>query len=1225
MTSDTFWDFWIDRGGTFTDIVACASDGSLRTVKLLSENPERYADAALAGIREILGVAADAPIPAACIRSVRMGTTVATNALLERKGEPTLLVATRGFADVLRIGYQARPRLFALNIELPEMLYAEVVEADERMDAHGQVLRALDEDGLRRDLEAAHARGLQAAAIALIHGYRYPDHERRAAELARAAGFTQVSISHEVSPLMRIVPRGDTTVVDAYLSPVLRRYVDRVAAELPGVRLLFMQSNGGLAAADAFHGRDAVLSGPAGGVVGMARSAEAAGFERAIGFDMGGTSTDVSHYAGSFERSLDNEVAGVRLRAPMMLIHTVAAGGGSILHFDGARYSVGPDSAGAAPGPACYRRGGPLTVTDCNVMLGRIQPVHFPHVFGPEGAQALDADVVRARFTELAAQIGDGRSPEQVAEGFLLVAVENMAAAIRRISVQRGHDITRCVLNGFGGAAGQHVCAVADVLGIERVMLHPHAGLLSAWGIGFADLRLMRERAVEAPLDDAHIKDLAALLDDLAADGEHAMRAQGVGSRHSATRRGKERESRPQVESARLAPPIATPRTQVRTLRRLLVRAEGTDSPLEVDFADIDNMRRQFTALWWHRFGFAIQGARLIVESAQVEIVASEDAGLREEAAAVATHAEVQTAEVWCSGARRGVPLHSRSALRPDTPVDGPALVVEAHGCTWLDAGWRAEADAAGNLLLTRIEARDRERVATVCDPVMLEIFNSRFMAIAEQMGAVLEKTAASVNIKERRDFSCALFDSTGGLIANAPHMPVHLGSMGESVRAIMRARGDHMQPGDVYALNDPYHGGTHLPDITLVRPVFDRGGRTVPFYVACRGHHADIGGIAPGSMPPFSRRVEEEGVLLDNVEVVGQGSFREPELRALFASGPWPARNIDQNIADLRAQVAACETGTAEIARMVDEFGLAVVQAYMGHVQDHAEACVRAAIKRLRDGAFRYEMDDGSAVQVTVTIDQTTRSASIDFSGTSEQHAGNFNAPSAVVRAAVIYVFRCLIDADIPLNEGCMRPLTIHIPEGSMLSPRFPAAVVAGNVETSQVIVDALFGALGVVAAAQGTMNNLTFGNDRHQYYETLCGGAGAGPAFDGASAVHTHMTNSRLTDPEVLEWRHPVRLESFAIRSASGGTGRHRGGDGVERRIRFLEPVTVSLLSGHRRIAPFGLDGGEPGAIGEDAIERANGEVEPLAGCASVEVSANETIVIRTPGGGGFGIPQE
>jgi 5-oxoprolinase (ATP-hydrolysing) len=1192
---DATWDFWIDRGGTFTDIVARGADGGVRALKLLSENPERYDDAALAGIREVLGVPPRAPIPVARIRSVRMGTTVATNALLERKGEPTALVITRGFGDVLRIGYQTRPKLFALDIRPPDMLYTEVIEVDERIDAKGEILRPLDEAALRRDLAAARARGLKAVAVVLMHAYRFPRHEREVGAIARELGFTQVSLSHEVSPSMRIVPRGDTTVLDAYLSPVLRRHVERVAAELPGVRLLFMRSNGGLAAAEAFRGRDAVLSGPAGGVVGMAKSAEAAGFAAAIGFDMGGTSTDVSHYAGTFERSLEQEVAGVRLRVPMLAIHTVAAGGGSILHFDGERFRVGPESAGADPGPACYRRGGPLTVTDANLMLGRIQPAHFPQVFGSDGRQPLDLAVVQEGFRALADRIGDGRNAMQVAEGFLRIAVENMAAAIRRISVERGHDIGRCVLNGFGGAAGQHLCAVADALGIRRAMLHPQAGLLSAWGIGLADLRLSRERPVEAPLDAGLLDWLAGELDALARAAEQAMRAQGV----------------------------AADRIAIRRLLRL--RAEGSDSVLEVAFGDLDPMRSEFATLWQQRFGFAPEGKGLIVESAEVEAIGRHAHG-GSHAIVFAGHAEhpEATVQAWSEGALRVVPLRHRAGLRAGEVLAGPALIVEAHGCTWVEAGWSAVVDRAGNLMLERIRAIRPERAGTAADPVLLEIINNRFMAIAEHMGAVLEKTAASVNIKERRDFSCALFDANGGLIANAPHMPVHLGSMGASVRAILHARHDQMRPGDVYALNDPYRGGTHLPDITLVRPLFDADGRSLRFFVACRGHHADVGGIAPGSMPPFSRRIEEEGVVLDDVQVVEQGRFCEAELRALLASGPWPARNVAQNLADLRAQVAACAAGALEVERMLQAFGAEVVQAYTAHVQDHAESCLRRVIGRRRDGHFRYPMDDGSVVEVSVRVDHRARTVLVDFSGTSAQHPGNFNAPEAVVRAAVIYVFRCLIDEDIPLNEGCMRPLHLHVPEGSMLSPRFPAAVVAGNVETSQAIVDALFGALGAVAAAQGTMNNLTFGNQRHQYYETLCGGAGAGPDFDGASAVHTHMTNSRLTDPEVLEWRHPVRLESFAIRRGSGGRGRHRGGDGVERRIRFLEPMTVSLLANRRRVPPFGLAGGASGARGEDWIERADGRREPLAGCVSLQVGPGDLLVIRTPGGGGFGTPR-
>lgn len=1200
---DGKWDFWIDRGGTFTDVVARRPDGSLITRKLLSENPEHYRDAALHGIRELLGLDANDPIPAARIRTVKMGTTVATNALLERKGDPTVLVITRGFRDALRIGYQTRPKLFALKIELPEMLYARVIEADERLGAHGEVLRELDETALRRDLQTAFDAGIRAAAIALLHGYRFPDNEQRIAAIARDIGFTQVSASHAVSPLMKLVSRGDTTVVDAYLSPILRRYVDRVAETLGDTRLLFMQSNGGLADAHFFQGKDALLSGPAGGVVGMVRTAAAAGFQQVIGFDMGGTSTDVSHYGGEYERTLETEVAGVRLRAPMMLIHTVAAGGGSILHFDGARYRVGPDSAGADPGPACYRRGGPLTVTDCNVMLGKLQTDFFPKVFGPNADQPLDTAIVRRRFAELAERIhaatGDTRTPEQVAEGFLAIAVENMANAIKRISVQRGHDISRYVLNCFGGAAGQHACLVADALGMKRVLLHPHAGVLSAYGIGLADLRLTRERAVEAELSDEQMPELESLLGELAADGEREMAAQGV------------------------------PRERMHGIRRLHLKYAGTDTTLEAEIGSRAAMTAAFEDAYRQRFGFLAEGKSLIVEAAQVEVIGTSDTPRETPLPAAAARAanvipiRARVATVM-AGERRTIPVYGRVALQPDDKVDGPAIVAEPNSTIVVEPGWQARMNDYGHLLLERVTPPpERMAVGTDVDPVMLEIFNNLFMSIAEQMGSVLEKTASSVNIKERRDFSCALFDNNGELIANAPHMPVHLGSMSESIKTVIRERAGKMRDGDAYVLNAPYNGGTHLPDITVIKPVFNDTGREVLFHVATRGHHADIGGITPGSMPPFSQTVEQEGILLDNVTLVEAGRFREREIRGLLGAGPYPARNIEQNIADLKAQLAACEKGVRELKRMVGHFTLPVVQAYMRHVQDNAEESVRRTLAALHDGEFHYEMDDGSIIRVSVKVDRENRRATIDFTGTSDQHAGNYNAPAAVTKAAVLYVFRCLVDADIPMNGGCLKPLDIVIPARCMLNPRYPAAVVAGNVETSQYVVDALFGALGTLAASQGTMNNFTFGNAQHQYYETICGGAGAGPDFAGTDAVHTHMTNSRLTDPEVLEWRFPVLLEEFSIRRDSGGKGRHRGGDGTVRRVRFLEPMTASILAGHRRVPPFGAQGGEPGAVGRNWIERADGACEELGAQAEARVNTGDVFVIETPGGGGYGRP--
>ncbi len=1198
------WQFWIDRGGTFTDIVARRPDGALVTHKLLSENPERYPDAALHGIRVLLGVGPEDPIPVERIASVRMGTTVATNALLERKGTLTALLITRGFRDQLRIGYQNRPCIFARRIELPPMLYGRVIEVAERVSVTGEILLPLDEADTRLALQELYEEGFRAVAIVFLHAYRYPAHEQRVAALARAVGFTQVSASHAVSPLMKLVPRGDTTVADAYLSPVLRRYVERVAAELAGVRLLFMQSNGGLVDARYFHGKDAVLSGPAGGVVGGVEVSRAAGLRRVIGFDMGGTSTDVWHCDGEYERTFDAEVAGVRLRAPMMAIHTVAAGGGSILRFDGARLRVGPESAGANPGPASYRRGGPLTVTDANVMVGKIDARYFPPVFGRHGDAPLDVEAVRSRFAALAADIaaatGRARDAAAIAHGCIAIAVANMAAAIRRISVARGYDVTEYTLSCFGAAAGQHACLVADALGMRTILIHPLAAVLSAYGMGLAALRVVREQAVEGQLD----AELAAELKTVAARLEIAARAELIAQG---------------VEERAL-----------RAAHRVLLRYRGTDTPLLVELAGAAEMVAAFEAAHRARFGFIDAGRPLIAEAAVVE-VASTGAALPHSTphrgrASRAPDPIGQTVIYTANAAHDGegrfpAPVYARADLGEGATVAGPALVVEPNSTVVVEPGWQLAVRNA-NLLLTRlVPLARRHTIGTAVDPVMLEIFNNRFMSIAEQMGEALAKTAHSVNIKERLDFSCALFDAAGNLVANAPHIPVHLGSMGAAVRTIARARAANLRSGDAFALNAPYSGGTHLPDITVVTPVFDEAGDAVLFYVAARGHHADIGGVTPGSMPPQSRSIEEEGILIEDFQLVAAGRFREAEARRRLAAGAYPARNPDQNIADLKAQVAANEKGGQELRRLVREFGRETVAAYMRHVQDNAEESVRRVIDTLNDGECSVALDDGNRIRVTVRIDRGARRARIDFSGTSPQHPGNFNAPLAITTAAVLYVYRTLVDDDIPLNEGCLKPLEIIVPEGCLLNPRPPAAVVAGNVETSQLVVDALFGALRVMAASQGTMNNFTFGNERYQYYETICGGAGAGPDFDGASAVHTHMTNSRLTDPEVLELRYPVLVEEFAIRRGGGGGGRRRGGDGVIRRIRFREPMQAAILSSRRVAAPFGLGGGDAGLRGANRLERADGTVEPLGACAQTAVQAGDCFVIETPGGGGYG----
>ncbi len=1195
---DGRWQFWIDRGGTFTDIVARRPDGGLTTHKLLSENPERYPDAAVQGIRDLLGIASGQPIPAERIEAVKMGTTVATNALLERKGDRTLLLINEGFRDALRIAYQARPRLFDRNIRLPELLYERVVEIPGRVTAEGEELAPIDLDAARSGLEAAYRDGIRACAVVFMHGYRYPGHEQAVAELAREIGFTQISASHAVSPLIKLVGRGDTAVVDAYLSPILRRYVDQVAGELGGVRLMFMQSNGGLTDARLFQGKDSILSGPAGGIVGAAKVAGMAGFDRIIGFDMGGTSTDVTHYAGAFERAFETHVAGVRMRAPMMKIHTVAAGGGSILRFDGAKYRVGPESAGANPGPACYRRGGPLTVTDCNVMLGKLQPEFFPRVFGPGGDEPLDAAAVHAKFAALAegisAATGDRRGPAEVADGFLRIAVDNMANAIKRVSIERGHDVTAYTLVCFGGAGGQHACLVADALGMKRVHIHPFAGVLSAYGMGLAEVRAMRERTIEAPLQDA------------LASAEQALAAM-------------EREAQAELESQGVA--------DHRAFRRLHIKYRGTDTALPVAFAEPAEAIAAFEADHRAQFGFVMTGRDHIIDSVSVELVGGgaeiADRPLAEDAGAARPEplAEVET---HMAGEGRATPVYDRDALLPGASVDGPAILKEANATSVIEPGWRATVTPLNHLVMERVvPLPSRVAVGTTVDPVMLEVFNNLFMSIAEQMGTALQNTAYSVNIKERLDFSCAVFDRDGYLVANAPHMPVHLGSMGVTVRHVIEKRTGKMSAGDVYAVNDPYNGGTHLPDITVVTPVFDADGATVLFYVASRGHHADVGGLTPGSMPPDSRTIEEEGVLFDDFLLVEQGRFREDALNAQLDGGRYPARNNEQNIGDLKAQIAANEKGVQELGRMVATFGLDVVHAYMGHVRDNAEEQVRRVLDVLTPGSFEYPLDNGAVIKVDIRVDREARSAEIDFTGTSAQLDNNFNAPSAVVRAAVLYVFRTLVDDEIPLNDGCLAPLKIIVPAHSMLSPQPPGAVVAGNVETSQCVTDTLYGALGVLAASQGTMNNFTFGNARHQYYETICGGAGAGPDFDGVSGVHTHMTNSRLTDPEILEFRFPVLLESFGLRPGSGGAGLHKGGDGTTRRVRFREDMTAAILANHRIVAPFGAKGGAPGQVGRCWVERVGGERVDLASTDKIEMAPGDVFVIESPGGGGFGEP--
>ncbi len=1206
-TGKALWQFWIDRGGTFTDLVARRPDGRIVTHKLLSENPERYPDATVQGVRELLGLAPGQAIPEGSIQHLKMGTTVATNALLERKGDRTLLAITRGFRDALRIGYQNRPKLFALHIVLPEMLYERVVEIPERIGAHGELVLALDESTTRRGLQDAFDGGIRSIAIALMHGYRYHDHEDRVAALAAQIGFTQISVSHQASPLMKLISRADTTVVDAYLSPILRRYVNQVANDLDtgggaGPRLMFMQSNGGLTDAHRFQGKDAILSGPAGGVVGMALTAHLAGFDQVIGFDMGGTSTDVSHFDGEYERSFEAVVAGVRLRAPMMLIHTVAAGGGSIVHFDGARYRVGPDSAGADPGPASYRRGGPLTVTDCNVMLGKLQADQFPAVFGPNADQALDTEVVKEKFSlmadEIAAATGaPAPSPEAVAEGFLRIAIENMANAIKKISVERGYDVTGYTLNSFGGAGGQHACLVADSLGMNRILLHPFAGVLSAYGMGLADVRAIRERQLNEALTDAVQPILSQAFAELYTEAQAEVLAQDI------------------------------PAQQITLRPKVHLRYAGTDNPLLID-PDVSNavMVQRFEAAHQQRYGYIAPDRDLVIEAISVETIgASETNNTLVSLAAQATAPAIPVDQVpmHAEGRWQQTPVYRRDEMAIDQRIDGPAIISEQTATTVVEPGWQAQLSPRGDCVLTRVIARPRrEAIGTHADPVMLEIFNNLFMSIAEQMGATLANTAYSVNIKERYDFSCAIFAPDGSLVANAPHVPVHLGSMGASIKTIIRENQGKMKPGDAYVINAPYNGGTHLPDVTVINPVFDSAGKSILFYVASRGHHADIGGRTPGSAPPDSTSIHEEGVLIDNFLMVQHGVLREKETLALLNSGTYPCRNPAQNMADLEAQIAANSTGVSEVMKMVEHFGLDVVQAYMLHVQDNAEESVRRVLDSLDNGEFCYPMDNGCQIQVKISVDKAAREALIDFTGTSPQYQGNYNAPTAVCLAAVLYVFRCLVDEDIPLNEGCLKPLKVIVPAKSIISPEYPAAVIAGNTEVSQGVTDALFGALGALASSQGTVNNFVYGNAQFQNYETICGGTGAGPDHPGTSAVHSHMTNTRMTDPEILEWRFPVRVDSFSVRKGSGGKGRYNGGDGIVREVTFLQDMTMTLLSSHRDTDPYGLDGGGAGARGHNYIRRKSGQIEELAGNDEAQVTPGDTFVMETPGGGAYGV---
>ena len=1196
------WQFWIDRGGTFTDIIGRSPEGQISTRKLLSENSAQYKDAAIQGIRNLLNLKDADSVPIDQIDSIKMGTTVATNALLEREGEKTLLAITSGFSDILRIGYQQRPQLFSLDIQLPDMLYSEIVEIEERVDINGKIIKKLDLINTKKLLKIAFDQGFNSIAIVLMHGYRHQGHEQQVAEIAKKIGFVQISVSHKVSPLMKMIPRGDTTVVDAYLSPILRRYVNQVKDALGPTqsdygKLMFMQSNGGLTDANYFQGKDAILSGPAGGVVGMVKTGEKIGLNKLIGFDMGGTSTDVCHFNGEYERTLETEVAGVRLRSPMMLINTVAAGGGSILHFDGSRYRVGPDSAGAFPGPACYRNGGPLTVTDCNVMLGKLNPEFFPKVFGPKANQKLDFSIVDKKFTDLAKEISLKTKktvhPSAVAEGFLSIAVERMSNAIKKISVQRGYDVSDYALSCFGGAGGQHACLVADRLGIKQIHLHPYAGVLSAYGIGLADSRTIYDLTVELPLGNSAIDDLSKHFKRLHVKGKKDLISQNLN------------------------------KNLFQYTDRVYLRYKDSDTSLAVPFEDVEEMKLCFERTHRTRFGFISPEKIVIIESIQSEVSCqSEQFESTKIISDKLKTKPLKTQDVFINGKLEKTIFYHRDNIKPNEKLSGPAIIIEPTSTIVVEPGWDATLKDSNDLLLTRTQKIIRSSaIGTSVDPIMLEIFNNLFMSVAEQMGMVLENTASSVNIKERLDFSCALFSPTGDLVANAPHVPVHLGSMSESIKTIIRENSATMNPGDAFLINAPYNGGTHLPDITLIKPVFDDNNENVIFYVATRGHHADIGGTVPGSAPANSTHIKEEGVLIDNFTIVAKGVFLEKEIYKLLSSGEHPARNIKQNIADLKAQVAAAEKGSQELMKIIKHYGLEVVHAYMSHVQDNAEESVRRVLDVLSDSSFTYKMDDGHQVTVSISVNKVNRTATIDFTGTSGQHPGNYNAPSSICYAAVLYVFRCLVDDDIPLNAGCLKPLNLIIPKHSMINPQYPAAVFSGNVETSQYIVDALLGALGEFAASQGTMNNYIWGNDKVQNYETICGGSGASSNQPGCSAVHTHMTNSRLTDPEVLEWRFPVKLESFSIRKNSGGKGLNRGGDGVDRRMRFLEPMTVNIIAGHRKIPPYGVSGGESGAVGENYVIHSDESITKLGTKGQVEVGKNDLFVLKTPGGGGFG----
>ncbi len=1221
------WRFAVDRGGTFTDVIAIDPRGHCRAAKLLSRS-STYDDAAIEGIRRFLDVPTGEPLPRERVAWIRLGTTVATNALLERTGAPVGLLITEGFRDLLEIGNQQRPELFALAIKRPERLYRAVVEVPERLAADGSVVTPLDRSLLTDALQRLRQQGAESLAIVFLHAWKNPVHEKLAVELAAPFTFTHVSASHTALSLIQAVGRGRTTLVDAYLTPVLWHYARRVRRWTGEIPLHFMGSSGALLAPEGFTGKDATLSGPAGGVMGTAAVAGLTGDAAVIGFDMGGTSTDVCRYEGHLERILEVETAGIRYQTPMLHVETVAAGGGSILHFDGEKLSVGPDSAGADPGPACYGLGGPATITDANLLLGRIVPDHFPHLFGPNRDAPLDESASRARLTAIAERMKEKTGREQgiesLALGFVRIANEVMSRPIKALSVARGFDLRRHALVCFGGAGGQHAGGIARGLDIPRVRLHPLGGLLSAFGMAMAAHRRSRVETLLWPLDEPALARLVRRGAQLAETLETEMAGEpGVGGEG-----GFERHL--QVD----------------------LRLAGTDTPLTIPFeADLAVLIDRFQRAHRDHFGYVPPSMELELVNLRLEVVArTSDGGLGRRPTAMATGEgavvgpppePLARRSVWFhdrdgDGVAMATAVYRRSDLVAGETLSGPVLITEAHSTTVVEPGFDVTLDDNGILTLL-LRQRQRERVGTAWDPVLLELFNHRFMGIAGRMGESLARTAHSVNIKERLDFSCALFDHAGRLVANAPHVPVHLGAMGETVANLIQTRGGTIRPGDVFISNDPHRGGSHLPDVTVMAPLF-RGERPV-FYVAARGHHADMGGTHPGSMPPFARRLEEEGVVFSNLPVVREGVFDQEAVEAVLRGGAWPARNVPERLSDLRAQIAAVQRGMRELTELCDLHGDDVVRAYMDHMRENAARAMSRALERLlagRDawrGRFQDRLDGGERIVVSLVIDRDGSGiprARVDFSGTSPPHAGNLNAPPAVTRAAVLYVLRTLIDGDVPLNDGCLRAITLHIPERTLLHPGAGAAVAGGNVETSQRLVDVLYGALGVAAASQGTMNNFLFGaadGSGGQYYETIAGGSGAVAGADGASGVQVHMTNTRITDPEVLEYRFPeVRLERFSLTPGTGGAGRWRGGDGVIRCFRFLAPLAITLLTQRRTTRPFGLAGGQPGAAGENRLWRRGAErPEKLPGCWQGRVATGDVLEIRTPGGGGFGAADE